>query len=273
MDSMQIFKEMDIGTAKPTEEEQAQIPHHLVDFVAPDCHYDVSDFVADAQRAIIDIRSRHHLPMLVGGTGLYLHGLLYGLFVAPEIPAAIRADIRQQLISKGNAVLHAELAMVDPPSAQRIHKNDSQRLCRALEIFTTTGIPWSDFLAKEQQMQKKPRYLAVKIGLERPREEIYERINRRVDIMIEQGLLAEVEDLLQRYSAEEKAMQSLGYRHMVQFLQGKWDWSETLRLLARDTRHYAKRQLTWFRRDKEILWFHPDDHEAILKAIRQGLAL
>ncbi|MEN8139795.1 MAG: tRNA (adenosine(37)-N6)-dimethylallyltransferase MiaA [Thermodesulfobacteriota bacterium] len=273
MDSMQIYQEMEIGTAKPTLAERAQIPHHLVDFVPPDAPYDASDFVRDAGKAIGAIRKRDHLPLLVGGTGLYLRALLDGIFTAPEIPADIRKGIRASLASLGNATLHAQLAELDPPSARRIHANDSQRLCRALEIVLATGTPWSTFLAREAQErgQGGQAYRAVKIGLERPRQELYQRINQRVEIMVEQGLRAEVEGLLAKYSPQEKALQAIGYRHMVNFLQGEWAWDECLRLLARDTRRYAKRQLTWFGRDPEISWFHPDDHRAILQAIREKL--
>lgn len=271
MDSMQIYQEMNIGTAKPTVAEMAQLPHHLVDFVPPDRHYDVSDFVKDAQQAINEIRKRVHLPMLVGGTGLYLRGLIAGLFDAPQIPEQVRLAIRQQLQTNGNEKLYKQLQQVDQITAQRIHKNDSQRLCRALEIYAATGQTWSAFLREQQQQTQGPRYQVIKIGLIRPREELYARINKRVEIMVEQGLLAEVEGLLQRYGAEEKAMQALGYRHMVGFIQGKWTWDEAIRLLARDTRHYAKRQLTWFQREKEMEWFHPTDQQAILTTIQRRL--
>jgi tRNA dimethylallyltransferase len=262
MDSMQIYKYMDIGTAKPTLAERSRICHHLVDYVEPDEIYHVSRFVQDARAAIIDINSRGHIPMLVGGTGLYMRGLVNGVFELPDVPAQVRDQVRADLEEQGNAMMFQELRRCDPETASRIHQNDSQRLARGLEIFRTTGIPWAEHLNRQQE--KSAEFDVLKIGLRRNRDELYQRINTRVDMMIEQGLLAEVEHLLSRgFGPELGSMQSIGYRHMVNYIHKKWSWQEAVTLLARDTRHYAKRQFTWFGHDHAMHWFHPDEQQNI----------
>ncbi|MEN8256549.1 MAG: tRNA (adenosine(37)-N6)-dimethylallyltransferase MiaA [Thermodesulfobacteriota bacterium] len=262
MDSMQIYRYMNIGTAKATVAERARVQHHLVDYVEPDEAYHVSRFVADARQAIKDIASRDHLPMLVGGTGLYMQSLLEGVFEMPEIPAEIRSQVRNELQECGNAKLYKELLHCDPQTAARIHENDSQRLARGIEIFRATGKSWTEHLA--DQNSEHGEFTVLKVGLQRDREELYQRINARVEIMVELGLLAEVEGLLKRgFGPDLPPMQSIGYRHMVNYINGSWCWEDALRLLARDTRHYAKRQFTWFGKDKAIHWFHPDDQQKI----------
>ena len=274
MDSMQVYKYMDIGTAKPTQEERSTVPHHLVDFVDPADEYNVSRFVSDARSSIEKIQNHNRLPMIVGGTGLYLRGLLEGIFEMVSVPENIRERLEETARERGLHYLFEKLTEYDPESAERLHPNDRQRVMRALEIYYTTGAPWSKHL-KEQQKQKeesKREFKTVKIGLHRDREILYERINRRVDIMVEQGLLAEVENLLSMgYTPELNSMQSLGYKHMLNYIDSTWNWEEALRLLARDTRHYAKRQLTWFGRDPEIQWFEPDETEHIVTTINNFL--
>ncbi|MCX5876360.1 MAG: tRNA (adenosine(37)-N6)-dimethylallyltransferase MiaA [Deltaproteobacteria bacterium] len=271
LDSMQIYRHMDIGTAKATAEERARIPHHLLDMVEPDEEYHVARYVADATEACRQIIARGNRPLLVGGTGLYLKGLLEGLFEIPPVPEAVRATLRQRLLEEGRAVLFAELGQCDPESAERIHPNDTHRLLRALEIFQATGRPWSEHL-REQEVQPALSKV-LQLGLQAERTALYERINLRVEQMVGEGLLAEVEKLLAMgYDPGLKAMQSIGYRHMVQFLQGEWDWDETLFLLARDTRRYAKRQKTWFGNDPHIRWFAPTDTGPIFEGIESFLA-
>lgn len=262
MDSMQIYRYMDIGTAKPTLSERSRIHHHLVDYVDPDEIYHVSRFVNDARQAIADIAGRGHIPMLVGGTGLYMRGLLEGVFELPDIPDQVRDQVRVDMQDQGNAKMYEELVQCDPDTAARIHQNDSQRLARGLEIFRATGIPWSEHLKRQQQPSCE--FDVIKIGLRRNRAELYQRINSRVDIMVEQGLLAEVESLLSMgFGPELGPMQSIGYRHMVHYIKGEWGWQDAITLLARDTRHYAKRQFTWFGRDQAMHWFHPDEQPDI----------
>lgn len=282
VDSMQVYRHMDIGTAKPTQAERARINHYLIDIVDPDDNYTLGRFVKDAQEAIRKINSHNNIPLLVGGTGLYLKGLLQGLFAEDDLAAeadnyegksrteSVRDDLRKRLLETGNETLHRELAEVDPDSAERIHPNDTQRLLRGLEIFYTTGIPWSRHLT--DQRKNTTQYQTLKIGLTRPRQELYERIDKRVCLMAEQGLLDEVKMLLAMgYAKELKAMQSIGYRHMINFLDNKWTWEQTLELLARDTRHYAKRQFTWFNNDKEISWYDVRQQDTILKEIKRFL--
>jgi tRNA dimethylallyltransferase len=271
LDSMQIYRHMDIGTAKATAEERARVSHHLIDVVNPDEEYHVARYVADATEACRQIVARGNRPLLVGGTGLYLKGLLEGLFEMPGVPETVRASLRQRLAEEGRAVLFAELSLCDPESAERIHPNDTHRLLRALEIFQATGRSWSEHL---REQQARPALTTVlQIGLHCEREALYERINLRVEKMVEEGLLAEVEKLLAMgYDPGLKAMQSIGYRHMLQYLQGQWDWDETLFLLARDTRRYAKRQMTWFGNDPNIRWFAPADTGPICDLVSGFLA-
>ncbi|OGQ99494.1 MAG: tRNA (adenosine(37)-N6)-dimethylallyltransferase MiaA [Deltaproteobacteria bacterium RIFOXYD12_FULL_55_16] len=271
LDSMQIYRHMDIGTAKATAEERARVPHHLLDVVAPDEEYHVARYVADATRACREIIVRGNRPLLVGGTGLYLKGLLEGLFELPAVPEAVRGSLRKRLAEEGRAALFAELSQCDPESARRIHPNDTHRLLRALEIFQATGRPWSEHLREQQVRPFLSKVL--QLGLISERDALYERINLRVDQMLGFGLLAEVEKLLALgYDPSLKAMQSIGYRHMLQFLQGQWDWDETRFLLARDTRRYAKRQMTWFGNDSNIRWFAPSDTAAIFACVEAFLA-
>ena len=266
LDSMQIYRHMDIGTAKATAEERSRVPHHLLDVVNPDEEYHVARYVADATQACREIIGRGKRPLLVGGTGLYLKGLLEGLFEMPPVPETIRASLRQRLAEEGRAVLFGELGQCDPESASRIHANDTHRLLRALEIFQATGQPWSEHLRAQQVRPALTKVL--QIGLRGERDALYERINLRVEQMVAEGLLGEVEKLLALgYDPGLKAMQSIGYRHMLQFIQGQWDWDETLFLLARDTRRYAKRQMTWFGSDSNIHWFAPAETEAIFDCV------
>ena len=266
VDSMQVYRYMDIGTAKATPEERNRVQHYLIDIVDPDEEYHVARFVEDATGACKTIKEHGNVPFLVGGTGFYFKGLQEGLFEVVGIDESIREELKRSLASENRQSLYEELVRCDPESASRIHPNDSHRLLRALEIFRTTGTPWSQHLGKQNQ----PPLLGnvLKLGLTCDREILYHRINQRVDHMIEAGLLDEVQTLLKMgYSATLKSMQSLGYRHMVNFVEGRWGWQESIDLLARDTRRYAKRQYTWFRRDPEIIWFEPSQQQEVISAI------
>ncbi len=277
LDSMQVYQYMDIGTAKPTPEERARAPHHLIDFIDPADHYTAGRYVVDARAAIREIHGRGRIPLLAGGTGMYLQSLLTGLF-GPEQPLAgdneelqqaWRERLKKRLAQEGRGALYRELQQHDPVSAARIHPNDCQRLLRALEIFFITGIPWSEHLARQQAARGRAQggHL-LKLGLCGEREQLYQRINQRVELMVAAGLPAEVRRLLDMgYHGGLKSMQSIGYLHMVQYLAGRRSWDETLRLLARDTRRYAKRQYTWFRRDQEINWFSPARRDEIFARI------
>lgn len=266
MDSMQVYKYMDIGTAKPTNEERRRVAHHLVDYVDPADIYNVSRFVEDSESCIKMLQSRKSLPLIVGGTGLYMKGLLNGIFEMEPVPKDIRDRVHHMQTEKGSEYIFEQLEKYDPVTANRLHPNDRQRVSRALEIYYTTGIPWSNHLEKQatEKEKHKNRFNFLKIGLYRERDELYERVNRRVGVMAEAGLLEEVEGLLAMgYSPKLNSMRSLGYKHMVNFINSVWTWEEALQFLARDTRHYAKRQLTWFGNDQDINWFNPNQQVAI----------
>ena len=274
VDSMQIYKYMDIGTAKPTPAERALVPHHLVDFIPPDYSYSAADFVDDCRTAIQEIRGRGRVPVLTGGTGLYFKALTEGIFNLPEISPLVREELSRELAAEnGRQQLFAELQRHDPESACRIHINDTYRLLRALEILRATGKSWTSFIHQQQaEGRKSGGDRILKLGLYRERQELYERVNRRVKIMAEAGLLDEVKNLLARgYNPGLKSMQSLGYRHMINFLNGTWPWDKTLELLARDTRHYAKRQITWFKR-ADFTWFQPGRQKEVIDTARDYMA-
>lgn len=268
VDSMQIYRHLDIGTAKPSLVERGRVPHHLIDYVGPDEDFSAARFVADCQTAIGQIRARGRIPLLAGGTGLYFKAWEQGLLTMVEIPPPVRQGLREELAARGREELHRELAAQDPESAARIHVNDTHRLLRALEIIRATGQSWSRLLAAHQaEKLARGGERILKIGLRRERDELYRRIETRVEGMLKAGLLTEVENLLQMgYTGKLRPMQSLGYRHMLAFLAGELDWRETGETLARDTRRYAKRQLTWFGAETGICWFHPRQ-EAEIKAL------
>lgn len=271
VDSMQVYRHLDIGTAKATIEERQQVPHHLIDIVDPDTEYHVARYITDAAAAIADIRGRGKLPLLVGGTGLYLKGLLEGLLAIPPIPPEVREELRQRLEREGEGALRIKLARIDPESARRIPVNDRQRLLRALEIEAATGIPWSHYLADREQTPLLGNVLVI--GLDCDRERLYQRINVRVAEMVTSGLRHEVEEVLAMgYTPTLKPLQSIGYRHMIEYLRGNWGWEQSLELLARDTRRYAKRQLTWFRHMAGVRWFAPEQTTAIRESMEHFLS-
>ncbi len=270
-DSMQIYRHMDIGTAKPTTQEQARVRHDLIDVVDPDADFDAARYQRLADRAIRGLLTAGRLPVVVGGTGLYIRALLHGIFPEGCGDPAVRQNLRQRLERKGAPALHRELTRCDPEAAERIHPNDALRIVRALEVFIATGRPLSDLQRRHGFRQR--RYTALQIGLDIDRPELYRRIDRRVDQMIAGGLLDEVRSLLKKgYAPELKSMQSIGYRHMAAYLDGRLAWEEAVRTLKRDTRRYAKRQLTWFRADPAVHWYRPDQRRSILEAVKAFLA-
>jgi tRNA dimethylallyltransferase len=255
-DSVQVYRELDIGTAKPTAAERALVPHHLLDAAAPPEIYDAARYSLEGREVLARLQARQVPPLVVGGTGLYVKALLHGLFAEGSPRRGVRQRLREELTGYGPEFLHQRLAALDPPTAARLHPRDTYRLLRALEVMETTGQPLSALLAAHR-FQDSP-YRVLKIGLNLPREELYRRITLRLDLMLAQGWLAEVRGLLERYPPSLKPFQSIGYRHLSNFLTGRWSWEEAVTLLLRDTRRYAKRQLTWFRSDPEIQWFQPD---------------
>ncbi len=269
-DSMQIYKHMDIGTAKPDAKERAMVVHHLVDFLDPKEEFDAGQFAARAGQAIDQVHAKGKLPIVAGGTGLYIRALLYGLFRGRPACEKTLADLTRILGDKGSLYLHEQLKICDPKAAANIHPNDNFRLIRALEVFQTTGRPISE--RQEDHNFKEARYQSLTLGLSMDREILYQRINQRVDIMIDQGLLNEVNTLVtQGYSLDLKSMQSIGYRHMGMFLKDEIDFPEAVRLLKRDTRRYAKRQFTWFKKEPGLIWIQPDEIEKAIELTKDFL--
>lgn len=270
-DSMQIYRYMDIGTAKPTPAEQARATHHMIDIVDPDEDFDAAMYADAAGRAIDGIVGRGRLPLVVGGTGFYIKALVYGLFEQGPSDPDIRRRLKRTVQSEGSASLHRRLAALDSRAAAKIHPNDAYRIVRALEVFEITGQPLSDF--QRQHRFQDRRFDALFVGVTWPRPILYDRIDRRVDRMMDQGLEAEVRGLLARgYGAQLKSMQSLGYRHLTAFIDGETSLDETVRTLKRDHRRYAKRQLTWFRAEPSVHWMTPETPEAAVDRIVKFMA-
>ena len=269
-DSMQIYRHMDIGTAKPTRAEQNQVPHHLIDVVDPDEDFDAERYIALTRPLITDLIRRERLPLVVGGTGFYIKALIYGLFETLPVDPKIRQRLKKAAAEQGSPVLHQRLVQCDPEAAARIHPNDTYRVVRALEVYESSGQTISAW--QQAHAFNTKVYDTLQIGLTMQRQDLYERIDQRVGQMIDQGLLDEVRGLLQKgYAPDLKAMQSLGYRHMIAFLQEQQTWDETVRTLKRDTRHYAKRQLTWFQSDPSVIWVERDDTEKMAELIEDFL--
>ncbi|MBU1565597.1 MAG: tRNA (adenosine(37)-N6)-dimethylallyltransferase MiaA [Proteobacteria bacterium] len=273
VDSMQVYRYMDIGTAKVTAEERRGISHHLIDIVDPSENYDAACFTTDALKAIRDIHSRGKLPLLTGGTGLYLRSLLYGIFPGAPADEQVRQELHRRLATEGFSKLYEELITIDRISAERINYNDSHRLLRALEIFYISGIPWSEHLEEQRKASPKTVFTnLIKIGLTCDREQLYARINMRCQNMIDNGLEEEVRKLLAMgYNRSMKSLGSIGYRHMINYLEGGWSFEEMMRLLARDTRRYAKRQYTWFTKMVDLQWFQINEPARIVQFVDQWM--
>ena len=271
-DSRQIYQYMDIGTAKPTPSEQARVRHHLIDCVAPDERFSVADYQRAADMAIQDIQSRGKQAMLVGGAGLYFRAVVDGLFDGPDADPEFRARLRAKVQEFGSNVLHSRLSQVDPESASRIHPNDLIRIIRALEVYEKTGKTISE-LQKEWN-RARPRYSFIAFGINRERQELYQRIEIRVDKMLAAGLLEEVKSLIERgYDKNLPSMQGFGYKELLDYLDGKCDWDTAVNLLKRNTRRFAKRQLTWFRNDPRIEWINLSeiDFNAAVQLVVKGI--
>lgn len=252
-DSMQIYRGMDIGTAKPTAKERDGVPHHMIDIVDLKEEFSVAKYCAMAHTVIENIHARGNLPIVVGGTGLYVDALLnditFGEVVGDE---SIRARLHELANEQGNGAVYALLEQEDPAAAERLHPNNLRRVIRAIEMKRLTGISILEHEAKS--VEKQTRYDAVIFGMRMDREVLYDRINRRVDLMIELGLWDEVK-VLQEYLRESKtSVQGLGYKELLQSLDGEISSDEAIEILKRDSRRYAKRQMTWFRRNPNILW-------------------
>lgn len=268
VDSMQVYKYMDIGTAKITKEEMQGIPHHLIDVVNPDQGFDAVSFENLALIAIKDITARGKRVLLTGGTGLYLKSLVEGLSQKLPTFPEIRADIQNQLEREGCEKLHERLQSIDCYSANRIHRNDTHRLVRALEIFEGTGKTWSQLLTEHEQSKQLRFPNILTVGLTCERQHLYKRIGLRSEIMLNSGFEQEVTKLLALgYGLEHKSMRSIGYSHMVNYIEGDWTLDKMVELLTRDTRRYAKRQFTWFKKIANIRWVEKKSTPSVAKLV------
>lgn len=253
-DSMQIYKDMDIGTAKVTKEEMQGIKHYLVDFVSPDTRYTVSDFKRDSESAIKEIIAKGKTPIVVGGTGLYVNSLIYGIeYQDMNFDEQYRNELMQIAeTEEGLKSLYEQAQKIDPEATEKVSQNDKKRIVRILEIYKATGKTKT-----EQEIlsrQKEIEYDFKVFGITMERSLLYDRINHRVDIMIEQGLENEVRNLISKYSEFPTAMQGLGYKEVVEYFEGKISYEEMIEKIKQESRRYAKRQLTWFRKNKETIW-------------------
>jgi len=252
-DSMQIYRGMDIGTAKPAADLLQRVPHHLLGIVAPDVNFTAADFQQEARRVIGEIHARRRMPVVVGGTGLYIRALLHGLSPSPGGDETFRAELTEIAARDGNEVLLERLRSVDPETAGRLHVNDRFRIIRALEVYQQSGRPFSAYQSSHGFAEAWCS--SLKIGIDVPRDELYRRINRRVEQMLVDGLVDEVRGLLAAgYHPGLKALRSIGYKEICAYLAGALTLSAATELIQRDSRHYAKRQLTWFKKEPEINW-------------------
>lgn len=265
---MQVYRRMEIGTAKPTPLERSRTVHHMVDILDPDEDFDAVRYARMADECIVRLFARGKIPLVVGGTGLYIKALIHGLTDAAPSDPVVRENLQRELAESDAASMHQRLKGCDPASAERIHPNDTYRILRALEVFEITGRSISRHY--DAHGFSESRYDTLHIGLTLSRDVLYERINQRVEMMLDEGFVEEVQSLLQDgYGAELKSMQSLGYRHMVDYLQGRLNWEEAVRTMKRDHRRYAKRQYTWFSANPNVHWLAPGQHQAAADLIHR----
>ena len=252
-DSMQIYKEMNIGTAKITKEEMQGIKHYLIDIVSPNERYSVSNFKNDAELAIEEILKKGKTPIIVGGTGLYIDSLIYGIeFQDEEIDTEYREKLNKIAENEGLEKLYNKAKEIDPEAMKKISINDKKRIIRVLEIYHKTGKTKTE---QELQSRKKELKYNFKVfAIDMDREKLYSRIEKRVDMMVDEGLIGEVKGILEKYNQFPTAMQGLGYKETVEYLQNKISKEEMIEKIKKETRHYAKRQLTWFRKNKTTIW-------------------
>ena len=253
-DSMQIYKDMNIGTAKVTEEEKEGINHYLIDIISPEERYTVSNFKKDAEKAIEEILEKGKTPIVVGGTGLYINSLIYGIeYQEMEYDEEYRDMLMKKAESEmGLKEIYEEALRIDPEAMKKIFPSDKKRIVRVLEIYKATGKTKTEQEILSRKNGVKYDYRVF--GISRDREELYERINKRVDIMIEQGLVDEVKYIYNKYKKFPTAMQGLGYKEVIWYLENKITYEEMIELIKKETRRYAKRQLTWFRKTENIVW-------------------
>ena len=267
---MQIYKDMNVGTAKPTKEEMQGIKHYLVDYVLPTKRYSVADYKRDAEKSIKEILKKGKVPIIVGGTGLYVDSLIYNIEY-PEIKfdEQYRKKLEKEVEEKGLENLYKEAKKIDPIAVEKISKTDKKRILRILEIYHATGKTKT-----EQEIisrRNEPKYDYKVYALLWDREKLYDRINLRVDLMIKQGLIEEVKSILEKYNTFPTAMQGLGYKEVVQYLNGELTKEEMIEKVKQETRRYAKRQMTWFRKNKQTVWLDAENRQNNIKIILEGI--
>ena len=268
-DSMQVYKEMDIGSAKIRPEEMDGVPHYLVDVLEPDEEFHVVRFQQMAKEAMAKIYANGHIPIIVGGTGFYIQALLYDIdFTENDGDMSFREEMEHYAAEHGAEALHQKLREIDPASADMIHANNVKRVIRALEFYHQTGKKISEH--NEEERQKESPYAFVHFVLNDERKNLYDRINLRVDLMVKEGLLDEVKALKAKgYTKDMVSMQGLGYKEVLDYLDGEISFEEAIYRIKRDTRHFAKRQITWFKRERDVTWVNKQefayDEEAILQ--------
>ena len=257
-DSMQIYEDMNIGTAKPTLEEMQEIKHYLIGYVSPEKRYSVADYKKDAKKAIKEIIEKGKNPIVVGGTGLYIDSLIYEIeYQDIKLDEEYRKKLEEEVQEKGLETLYEKAKKIDVKAIEKISPTDKKRILRVLEIYHATGKTKTE---QEIESRKKEVEYDYKVfALNWDREKLYERINKRVDIMFEQGLIQEVKNILNKYSKFPTAMQGLGYKEVVDYLNGIYTKEEMIEKIKMETRRYAKRQLTWFRKNKQTIWLNAED--------------
>ncbi len=272
-DSMQIYKYMDIGTGKPTQEELSLVRHHLIDFVHPADRYSVGQYKKDSDAAIGELHDMGKVPIVVGGSGLYIRSITDGLFEGPEADPELRKSLKETALTEGANSLYNQLKIVDPAATKRIHPNDERRLVRALEVYRITGKPISE-LQEEQRALIEEQYRFVMIGLNNSRNKLYTDIENRVDRMMEKGLVDEVRSLLKMGVKEDAvSMQGLGYKEIVPYLNKERPLEKSVKILKQETRHFAKRQNTWFKSEQRIQWLDIGTFKSREGAIRSMIDL
>jgi len=253
-DSVAMYREFDIGTAKPSAGERARAPHHLFDFVEPTQFMTAGEYARQARQVLTEINSRQHLPIVVGGTGLYLHALLEGLFPGPQRSEELRERLRESAVNRGPDHLHRVLRRLDRAAAEKVHANDIPKLIRAIEVCLASRQKMSDLW--QQGRDPLQGFRILRVGLDPDRAALYERINLRAQRMFETGLIDETENLLKKYGGLARPLASLGYKQAVQFLRGELTREQAIQSAQQAHRNYAKRQMTWFRREPEVQWLN-----------------
>jgi len=275
-DSVAMYREFDIGTAKPSLNERAQAPHHLFDFVEPTQEITAGEYARRARRVLAEIRSRQRLPIVVGGTGLYLRALLEGLFAGPQRSEELRERLRARVEERGSAYLHRILKRLDPVSAEKVHPNDAPKLIRAIEVCLASRKKMSELWQQGRDPLKGFRVL--RLGLDPERAALYERLNRRAHQMFESGLVEEAAHILQKYGPAARPLSSLGYKQAIQFLRSELTREQAVEAAQQAHRNYAKRQMTWFRRESSVTWLkgfgdERETQQAAMRAVDSHLGL